>query len=240
MNAAVRFGRIAFVTLSLAWGIAPADTLAISLQDLFGGQTITADDKLFRNWTMIDLQTVNNGFANLNLIDVTPLVDDPLNPGVKFTAPIDGIGTPFGHIGPSSVVLTFSFDVETTNGLPLIKDNSLLVNDWVFDSSSEAFIEITETVQDASGQTLGDKQVFARPGQLPPDSGNPTHFDTATFAPQSSLKITKRINIQGPGTNDGARLLMFEQRFSQIPEPSGLAIAMIALTFGVIVRGIQR
>lgn len=199
----------------------PAVVYGVTLQELLNGQTITADDKLFRDWTLIEVLPVNGGFANLGLVDVTPLVDDPLNPGIKFTAPVDGIGTPFGHTGPSSVALTFSFNVSTTNGLPLIKDNSLSVNDWLFDSSQQASITISENVFDAAGVTLGDKLVTALPGETPPDLGNPSHFDTATFVPQSFLHVVKRINVQGPGDNDGARLLMFEQRFSQVSEPSG-------------------
>src|SRR5688572_32991832 len=38
---------------------------------------------------------------NLNQINVTPLADDPLNPGIQFTAPLGALGTPFGHLGRS-------------------------------------------------------------------------------------------------------------------------------------------
>ena len=214
-----------YLLLTAALAFTPAAAHAISLSALLGGQTITADDKLFSGWTQIDLVTVNGGFADPTKFDVTPLVDDPLNPGVNFTSPIDGIGTPFGHTGPSSVIFTFSFNVQTTGGQPIIKDNSLRITDWTFDSGPNAFIQITETVLNAAGGTIGDKQVVARPGETPPDLGNPNHFDTLNFAPVSFLHIVKRIEIQGPGTNDGARLEMFEQRFSQLPEPASVLMA---------------
>jgi len=135
----------------LTWALAltPSVSRAVALSDLFNGQTLTADDKLFKNWTQVDLVTTNGGFSNPALIDVTPLINDPLDPGVKYTAPSSAIGTPFGHTGPSSVILTFSFDVQTTNQQPLIKDNSLLINDWLFDASPNAFIQISEDVLDA-------------------------------------------------------------------------------------------
>ena len=213
---------------------APSVGRAVPLSTLFGGQTITADDKLFKDWTQVDLVTVNGGFANPALIDVTALVDDPLNPGVKFTGTTDAIGTPFGHTGPSSVIFTFSFNVQTTNQLPLIKDNSLRITDWLFDSGPNAFVQITEDVLDVSGAKLGDKLVVARPGETPPDTANPNHFDTATFTPQAFVHVVKRIEIQGPGTNDGARLRMFEQRFSQVPEAGAAAlisVGTLALAF---------
>jgi len=99
--------------------------------------------------------------ANLAQVDVTPLVNDPLNPGVQFVAPIGALGTPFGHQGPSSVHLVFSFNVQTTNQLPLIKDNSLLIDGYTFDSSPLATIQIAENIFGATGAPLGDKLVIA-------------------------------------------------------------------------------
>jgi len=118
---------------------------------LFQRKTITADEKLFSGWTLIDVQSVNGGLANFNQIDITPLVDNPLNPGVQFSAPIGALGTPFGHQGPSSVHLVFSFNVQTTNQLPLIKDNSLLIDDYTFDASQLATIQIGEEIFGVTG-----------------------------------------------------------------------------------------
>ncbi|MBI2826218.1 MAG: hypothetical protein HYX69_16175 [Planctomycetia bacterium] len=80
-----------------------------------------------------------------------------MDPDIKFTAPLDALGTPFGHQGPSSVHLVFSFNVLTTNQLPLIKDNSLLINSWTFDAGPDAFIQITENVLDSASNPLGDQ-----------------------------------------------------------------------------------
>jgi hypothetical protein len=216
------------VASGLALVAAPATSGAVSLLDLFAGATVVADDKLFDGWTLINLQTTNGGKADLAGIDVTPLVDDPLNPGIHFSAPVDALGTPFGHTGPSSVSLVFSFNVQTTNQLPLIKDNSLLLTDWVFDSGPLAFIQVTEEVYDVTGAQIGQKLTIARPNDFP-GSGNPDHFDQAVFTPQQLVHVVKRIEIQGPGDNDGAFLTGFEQRFSQVPEPGSLVLLVLGV-----------
>lgn len=230
--------RALFGLLALAgWLVlSPATSQAVPLSDLFQGATITADDKIFRDWTLIDLQTTNGGVADITQIDVTSLVDDPLNPGVKFSAPVGALGTPFGHTGSSSVDLVFSFNTQTDDGLPLIKDNSLLINGWVFDAGPDAFIRIAEEVYDVAGNRLGDKLAIVRNGDLP---GNPNHFDSAVFAPQAFVHVVKIVHIEGPGDNDGAFLTMFEQRFSQVPEPSSLVLASAVLVCG-LASGIWR
>jgi hypothetical protein len=211
--------------------LTPLRAEAVSLASLFQGQTITADDKLFSNWTLLS-QSTNDGMVDPTKIDVTPLVDDPLNPGVKYTAEFDALGTEFGHPPGAFARLRFSFTVATTSGEPLIKDNSLLVNGWVFDSTEAASINISETVRDGGRLARGTKNVVARPSDTP-NSGNPNHFDTAEFAPQSSVDVETFIEILGPNTNDGARLTMFEQRFSQIPEPSSLAMVGVLAIFSL-------
>jgi hypothetical protein len=215
---------VAFFAIGSLPVFLPATALAISMGALFQGESITALDKRFSNFSLVDVQAVNGGFANLGQVEVTPLIDDPLNPGLKFTVPFDAIGTPFGHDGLSSVTAIFEFDVQTTSGLALIKDNSLLINDYTFDAGPNAFIQITEQVLDASGGSLGDKLAIVHGGDLPDD---PDHFDSLDFDPQSFLHVRKTINVVGPNTNDGARLEMFEQRFSQVPEPGTLIIACV-------------
>jgi hypothetical protein len=201
--------------------------IELTLSDLVQspGATITANDKVFSNFQIVSSTTTGGGVVNINQIQVVPLVNNPLNPGLKFSAPVGALGTPFGHVGPATALLTFAFDVQTTNGLPLIKDNSLLLNGFTFDAGPLALIRISEQVQNAAGGPLGSKQVRAVSSEQP-NSGNPNHFDTADFAPTAFVHVIKSIEILGPGDNDGAFLTMFEQRFSQVPEPSSLALLL--------------
>ena len=216
----------------------PSMSWAIPLADLFQGATITADDKLFNNFTLTTSETNNGGVINTTQIDVTPLAGDPLNPGIKFTAPVGALGTPFGHTGASNIRLVFGFDVSTTNGLALIKDNSLLINGFTFDSGPLASIQVSEQIFDASGALLGTKIAIANNQS---DVGDPSLFDSLDFSPRSFVHVVKQIDIIGPGDNDGAFLTMFEQRFSQIiPEPSGLLLAGILVVIGVASRRRRR
>jgi hypothetical protein len=212
------------VVVLAGWlALAPAASQATPLSTLFQGAVLTAGDKIFRDWTLVN-QQVSDGLIDLTKIDVSPLVDDPLNPGVKYTAEFDALGTEFGHPGGAFARLRFSYVVQTIDGQPLIKDNSLLVNDWVFDAGPTANILISEIVRDSASIPLGSKVVVVVNGDVP-NSGNPNHFDSVQFPPQSLVVAETFIDILGPGVNDGARLLMFEQRFSQVPEPSSVALA---------------
>jgi hypothetical protein len=206
---------------------------AVALSALFQGATITADDKFFNHFTLVNSQLTNGGFADPAQIDVTPLVNDPLDPGIKFTAQFGALGTPSGHTGPSAVQFTFSFDVSTTNQLPLIKDNTLRITDWSFDSGPTASIQVSEQVFDAAGLLLGTKLA-----SVTPQTQN--LLDTLQFSPRPFVHVIKQINIVGPGNNDMARLLMFEQRFSQVPEPHSLTLLAATSLFCCLGRGIRR
>jgi hypothetical protein len=210
-----------------------AEAQAVLLSALFQGSTITADDKLFNNFTLTSSVSTNGGFADPTQIDVTPLIDDPLDPGIKFTAAFGALGTPSGHTGPSSIQFTFAFDVSTTNQLPLIKDNTLRITDWSFDSSALASIQVSEQVFDSSNVLLGTKLATVTPLTQ-------NLLDTLQFSPRSFVHIIKQINITGPNTNDMARLLMFEQRFSQIPEPHSITLFAVTSLICCLSRGIRR
>lgn len=227
--------RTFLVILMGVLGFTPCASMAdpppvLTLDDLLGpgGSTLVANDKIFADWTLLEVQTTNGGMVDLTGITVTALEDDPLNPGLRFTANVPALGTPFGHDGPATASLRFSFSVATVSGDPLIKDNSLALTDFVFDAGPDATISISETIRDATGNLLGDKSVFAESSDFP-NSGDPDHFDSAVFAPQSILFVEKFIDIQGPGDNDGAFLTSFEQRFSQVPAPGAALLAVLGL-----------
>ena len=215
----MKIRRLSCACLALtAWSmVLAAEAQAVSLAALFQRATITADDKFFNNFSLTSSTSVNGGFADPTQIDVTPLIDDPLDPGILFTAQFGALGTPSGHTGPSSIQFTFAFDVSTTNQLPLIKDNSLRIINWSFDSGPLASIQVSEQVFDAAGLLLGTKLATVTPQTQ-------NLLDTLQFSPRSFVHIIKQINIAGPNDNDMARLLKFEQRFSQVPEPYSFAL----------------
>jgi hypothetical protein len=229
----IRHPWCACLALAICSIVFAAKAQATALSALFQGATITADDKFFNHFTLVSSQPVNGGFADPTQIDVTPLIDDPLDPGIKFTAQFGALGTPSGHTGASSIQYTFSFDVSTTNQLPLIKDNTLRITNWSFDSGPLASIQVSEQVFDAAGLLLGTKLATVTP--LTQNT-----LDTLQFSPRSFVHVIKQINIVGPGNNDMARLLMFEQRFSQVPEPHSLTLLAAASLICYFGRGMRR
>jgi hypothetical protein len=201
-----------------------ATPLSVLIRD---NGVITANDKIFSNFTLVDRSVTNGGAADIGQIDVTPLTNDPLDPGLDFQAPLGALGTPFGHTGASAVLLSFSFDVKTIDQRPLIKDNSLKLTGFTFDAGPGTFILASENLSDAGGTSIGHKLVFAQPGDQPGSS--PNHFDVANFAPTNFVHVVKTINIIGPSDNSGAFLTGFQQRFSQVPESSSFALGMLAV-----------
>ena len=223
-------GFFVVATMVVGIGLTPATSSAIlvTLQDLENGQTLVVNDKLFDQWD-VTVTTTGTGTGPLDKIEVTLLGDDPLNPGLKFTnmKAFDPLGLGLGVFpGPGSVTMDIHFRVSTLSGAALIKDNSLLINGFVFDSNPPASITIEETIQDATGNELGTKLAFANNNST---LGDASLFDEANFAPQSEIFVWKQIFIDGLGTNDGVFLTMFEQRFSQVPEPTSLILASLGL-----------
>jgi len=134
----------------------PISGWTVPLQDLFNGQSLLVGDKLFFNWNLIDLVVTNPiyepNFAN---IEVLPLNDQALNPGIKFEA--NGQLTVADQ---NFLYLKFGFYVATLDSMLPIKGNSLKIVDFSF-SGSGGVIAITEDVFKTSGLLLASKLVEA-------------------------------------------------------------------------------
>jgi hypothetical protein len=152
--------------------------------------------------------------VDLDGITVTPLDDQPFNPGLKF----NGNGQ-LVAVDDNFLFLALGFRVSTLSGLPLIKDNSLELNSFFFDGNGGEVL-IGEDIFGSCCDLLGEKLVFAdnlfQEFEL---------FDSADFDPQSEIFIEKSIDVFGDFTGDLVELDMFTQRFSQVvPEPGTLLL----------------
>jgi len=217
--------------LTLALSLAVAGAQAVPLTDLLAGQSITAGDKLFDNWTFIYEDKSDGTSVNTANIDVTALNDGGLNPGpgLRFDI-LNGEFNVTGDDFYAYLDFQFGFRVSVLDPRLRIKDNSLGALgalQVVHDGSNDLGFYIRETVGTAQGlNDLGDKEVeFSIL-----DDANTTNLSaSALFARQREIWVTKNILVWAVDSTDTARFTRFEQRFSQVPEPTSLALVTLAL-----------
>ncbi len=179
-----------------------------------GGGSITANDKIFDRWTLFS----DPGGINYQNIIVIPLTDDPLNPGLRYMA-----NGELSTFGTNSIFLEFGFRVSTFDGRPLIHDNSLEIQQYTFDTNNGedqgGALSIVEAVYDQSVTPIGFKSVYA---DRITDSFS--LFDHAEFPLQSSIWVRTGIAVFGSYSSDFVSLDVFDQRFSQVPEPATMLL----------------
>lgn len=209
---------------------------ATLLSNLFNGGSITAGDKLFDNWALVNYVASDSARSfNAANIDVTALNDGGLNPGpgLKFTVSNSELNVTGNGIY-AFVDLMFGFRVSVLDPALKIKDNTLAFGNggafWSIasDGSYDAGSYIREDIGTARGLAdLGTKNIEFSTMADPITGASSTSkiSDSAAFAPQSELWVTKNILVWATDTTDSAGIFGFDQRFSQapaVPEPSTL------------------
>lgn len=174
-----------------------------TLAELVAGGAITIDDKVIDNWILNDLSTLAINSAD---VEVMPMDDQPLNPGLEFIA-----NGAFSVGGSDVINILIQFSVSTVDGSARIKDNSLELNTYTFNpDNTGGVINIFEDVSDDSGNLIGDKFVTADNRTSPIFN----LFDSASFSPQPRILVETFIIITGDSDLDSVSLDRFSQRFS--------------------------
>lgn len=231
------------LTLLLAL-VAVSSAHAIPFTGLFDGGSVIAGDKLFDQWTLVFQGTSDGHTVNTDNIDVTPLGpvgSNPLDPGpgLRF-AILNNELTVAGDGIYAYIDLQFGFRVSVLDPSLRVKDNSLVSSSNLSsnaDGTNDLGTYILEIIGTAPGlDDLGTKDVeFSILDEvLTADT-----TDSATFAPQSEIFVTKNILVWSRDVGDTAGLNEFHQRFSQtraVPEPSTLALLGIAGLAGYLTR----
>lgn len=129
--------------------------------------------------------------------------------------------------------LTFGFRVSALDPALRISDNSLAISAaLLINETLDLGVGMTETITDASGNSLGDTAVEI--SFLDGVGQTSNLFDYADFAPWSEVFVITNILVWTTNPGETASLTQFTQRFSQgfaqaMPEPATLTLLSLGL-----------
>ena len=193
---------------------------AVSLTDLFAGQSITIGDKLFDQFSLIYEDTSDFHSVNTDNIDVTALADNGSGYGLQFDVLNDELYVQGDDIY-AYTDFSFGFHVSVLDPLYKIDDASLEGLDAgtgrTVDGSNDIGSYILENIGTAAG--LDDLGVLDAEHSVLDDNVFTDLGGSVNFDPQSEIWVTKNILVWAVDSTDDAHLDGFSQRFSQVPIP---------------------
>jgi hypothetical protein len=133
-------------------------------------------------------------------------------------------------VGDNFLDYTFGFSVEVLDPNLRIKDVSYLLLDGILQGEG-ALIGSVEDVYADNMDLLASLFI---------DAPLINFEDSADFAPQQIIHVEKNILVAGLFPDDVSGLWLYEQRFSQVPEPATLVLFGTGLLGLVIFRRMRR
>lgn len=242
----------------LAAGNTHAVVMGSTLDTLINGGSITAGDKVFDQWTVIQNDSSDLNPIDLNQILVTPLSDGGMDPGPGLSFDILGgaldvtggpVNDPFGF-GFAYKDLMFGFRVSTLGNLK-IKDSSLTLGPTTLSALNQdlgvymdEYLGTTPTTSpppfpqlpahDLGIMTVENSWVSAALSPTGTDVLTSNLSDAANFLPQDQVFVTKNIYAWATDPNETVSPTGFTQRFSQVPEP-GTMFLLAPAAVGLLV-----
>jgi hypothetical protein len=172
-----------------------------TLAELLNGASINLGNSRFSNWQLISLSSTATESPDLSQIMVTPLVNDPSNPGLQFLA-----NGQLAASGINSIDFVFKFRIDAMPGGKTITSHALALTDITLGSTG-GLAEITDEISGSSGNSLDPAIVFSHMGSIFTQPSN--------FAQQSTVFVTTNVLLNGLSATDAVNLEVFTQRFSQ-------------------------
>lgn len=238
----------ALLALTAASG---AQATTVTLQSLLNGGTISARDKLFADWRIIDQTIVGTDVVvpDYDEIFVTSLDDGGLDPGPGLEINTNSQLKAQGDAGGFSYInLFFGFSVAVTDPNMLIKDVSLSFSGSSITLAGDNGVSVMEQV----GTTPASVEDNVTPiADLATINTEFSFLDTslggagltanasgsANFSPLSKIYVSKDIYVWSGSPNETATLGTITQRFSQVenqvppqaPEPQVVLLIGVGL-----------
>ena len=178
--------------------------VSATLEQLFGGSVITVGKSQFSNWQMISLDATSAAIPNLSQIVVTPLVNDPANPGLQFAA-----NGQLSITGFNAIDLVFTFRVDALPGGKTFTIHALSLTGITFGTNS-GLANISDDVTDRFGADLGSTVVISDK-----TSNFTQSLSSTSFASHSEVAVVSNVFIHGLSAVDAINLTSFTQTFSQ-------------------------
>lgn len=181
---------------------------AATLQQLLGGSSLSVLNSRFTDWQLVSLDATSGATVDLSLVNVNPLVADPLNPGIQFAAT-----NQLAIAGINALDIVLTYRVQAINGGNSFTGHTLSMT-GVTSGSGGGIATISDEVRSHFGADLGPDVVIADF-----ESNESTFVASSSFAAQSGVLMTTNVFLTGISAPDTVNLTSFTQRFAQTGSP---------------------
>lgn len=203
-----RYCTAAAVACAVVQSLVGSAATGALLSDLLAGQFIDAGGARFLDWQLVTLDAAAP-LPILSQVAVQPLVNDPTQPGLQFSA-----GGQLSTTGYNNIDLQLRFRVQALSGASSFAGHSASINALTFGGTG-GVAYISQELSTTGGVDLGPVLAIA---------DNAHSFvqlaDDASFAPHLSVDARLNVFLQGTAANDAIALSTFTLRLAQTGPPS--------------------